>query len=131
MDQTALYIKRNIESARGAMSEKIELLENRMHQFKVMPKLMVDEIISNTGQLKGSIEEARSAIDQGLETIIRDVEEIIIKTQSTVNDIAHAGHNPWIMFGSFSLMGYAIGRFNRKALMARCPASTRVEESYR
>ena len=77
------------------------------------------------------MEEAKSAIDHGLETIIRAVEEIIIKTQSTVNDIAQVGHNPWIMFGSFSLMGYVIGSFNRKALVARCHASTPIEESHR
>ena len=53
MDPTSNYIKRNIESARGAMNEKIELLENRIHQYKVMPELVIDEIINNTGQLKG------------------------------------------------------------------------------
>jgi hypothetical protein len=131
MDQTEIYIKQNIKAAREAMSEKIELIENRIHKVMVVPTLAIDEMISHMGQLKGSVEEVKGAIDHGLDTIIPAVEETIFKAQSTVNDIYQGGHNPWIMFGSIILMGYAVGSLYRKALIARCHASTQVEESYR
>jgi hypothetical protein len=129
MDQTEIYIKRNIETAREAMTEKIEQLEKRIHQAVVVPKLAIDEMIGNIDELKGGMEETKSAIDHGLDTITQAAEETIIKIKSTADYIAQVEHDPWIMFGSAILMGYAIGSLNRGALVARRHAYTQVEES--
>ena len=131
MDQTEIHIKRNIEAAREAMNEKIELLEHRIHRAVIVPKSAINAAIENIDQLKSSIEETKSAIDHGLDTIPQAAEEIMLKIKSTADSMAQVEHKPWIMLGSAILVGYAIGSLNRGALVARRHASRSVEESYR
>jgi hypothetical protein len=131
MDEREIYIKRNIETAREAMSEKIGLLGTRINKAVIMPKLAIDAAIVNMDRLKEITEEAKSSIDYGLDVIPQAVEETILKIKSTANSIAQAEQNPWMMLGSAILIGYAIGSLARGALVAKRYTATQVEESYR
>ena len=131
MEQRDISIKRDIEVTREAMSEKIELLENQIHQAVVVPKLVIDAVIGNIDRLKETTEEGKSAIDHGLDTIPQAVEEAILKIKSTADAISQVEHNPWIMLGSAILMGYAIGSLNRGALVAKRHASLRYFRGHR
>jgi len=125
-----IYIKRNIETAREAISEKIGLLESRIHKAVVIPKLAIDAIAVNMDRLKETTEEAKSAIDYGLDVVPQAVEETILKIKSTADSIVQLDQNPWMMLGSAILMGYAIGSLAPGALVTKRDRSTQVEENY-
>jgi hypothetical protein len=130
MDEKEIHIIRNIETAREAMSEKIELLETRVHKAVVMPKLAIDAVIMNMNRLKETMEEAKSTVDHGLDTVPQAIEETILKIKSTADSIAQVEQNPWMMLGSAILMGYAMGSLNRGELVAKRHVSKQLEESY-
>jgi hypothetical protein len=131
MDEREAYIRRNIDATREAMSEKIERLEGRIHKAVEVPKSAIDTVVGNIDQVKYTINETKSAIDNGLEVINHAVEETIIRVKTTADHIAQLERNPWIMFGSAILLGCAIGSLNRGDLLARGHAYTQLEESHR
>jgi len=131
MDQAEIYIKRNITETREAMTEKITMLEHRIHRTVTVPNLTMDAAIENISQIKGSMEETRSAIDCGLETMTQSVEETLVKMESVAEHITQMGHNPWILLASAILMGYAAGSLNRAKLGVSHCALTQAEGSYR
>jgi hypothetical protein len=130
MDHKESYITRNIEETREAMSEKIEQLENRIYKSIEAPKLIIDAMIGNIDQLNSTIEETKLAINSGLDTINQAAEETIIRLKSTVNHIVQVEQNPWIMFGSAILMGYAIGSLWRRNVFAGRHTYTQVGEHH-
>jgi hypothetical protein len=84
--------------------------------------------------LRRNITATREAIDKKLEMLENRLEDTlearIVKLKSTTDSIAQMGHDPWVMFGSAILMGYAMSSFNRGILAARCHTSIKIEESH-
>jgi hypothetical protein len=81
-----------------------------------------------------NITATREAIDKKLEMLENRLEDTfedrIVKIKSTTEGIAQMGHDPWLMFGSAMLMGYAMGSLKRGILAARCQTSIKIEESH-
>jgi hypothetical protein len=131
MDQREISIKRNIEGTREAMSEKIAMLESRIHKAMEGPKSTIDAVVGGIDQVRGAIEESKLVIDNGIDTINQAIDETIIRVKSTAGLIAQVEQDPWIMFGSAILMGYVIGSLNCGDVFAKRHLHTQLKESHR
>jgi hypothetical protein len=130
MNETTSNIKRNIETTREAMTEKILLLEHRIQRAVIVPRQTMDLAIDNIDQIKSTMEETRSSIDYGLETLSQSVEETIVKVEAIAEHLVQMGRNPWLLLSSAILLGFAVGTLNQAKLVDSYDASTQAEETY-
>ena len=114
MDQTEEHIKRNIEETRAAMSNKIEKIEDRVHETVEGTKTTIDNIVGNINRVKGGIDETKSAIDSSIEAIKSAVDEAVERVKYTADLIEQVKQNPWVMFGTAVMVGYVMGSLNRE-----------------
>jgi type I site-specific restriction endonuclease len=110
MDQRESHIRENIENTRAAMTEKIDMIEDRIHGTVEGARSSIDSVMENFNRVQGTVEEAKSAVDNILETIKFTIEETIEQVKYTTGLIEQVQRNPWIMFGSALLLGYVLSR---------------------
>jgi ElaB/YqjD/DUF883 family membrane-anchored ribosome-binding protein len=114
MDQRESHIRENIEDTRTAVTEKIEMLEGRVHETMEGTKSTIDTVMDSIKRVQGTVEEAKSAVDNILETLKYTMEETIERVKSTTDLIEQVNRNPWIMFGSAIVMGYILSSIDYK-----------------
>jgi ElaB/YqjD/DUF883 family membrane-anchored ribosome-binding protein len=113
MDQTESHIKQNIEETRASMSQKIEMIEGRMHDTMEGTKSTIDNVVNNINRVKGTIEDTKSIIDTSIDTLRQAVDETVERVKSSADLIDQVKQNPWIMLASAILVGYIMGGLNQ------------------
>ena len=129
MDQKEAQIKRNLEETREAISDKIDMLESRIHQAVEGPKSTITAVMGSIDRAKVTIEATKSTMDNGINTINRAVDEMMASVKPIADLFTQVKQDPWIMFSSAILMGYIMGSLNRGDLFAIRRARTQVKES--
>jgi uncharacterized membrane protein len=109
MVQKESSLERNIEDTRSVMSEKIDMIENRMNETMEGTKSTIDNLIAKVKDVEETINNAKSAVDNIIDAIKHTMEESIERVKYTSNVIGQVDENPWIMFGSAILTGYVLG----------------------
>src|ERR671914_179813 len=114
MDQRENHIRADIEGTRTAMTEKIEMIEDRMHETVEGTQSTIDSVMDNIKRVQGTVEDAKSTVDNIMETIKYTMDETIERVKYTTDLIEQVNQNPWIMFGSAILIGYVLSNLSRE-----------------
>jgi hypothetical protein len=114
MDQKEQHFRKDIEDTRAAMTEKIEMIENRVHDTMEGTKSTIDNVMDNVKRVQGTVEQTKSTIDNILETIKHSMDETIERVKYTADLIEQVNQNPWIMFGCAILTGYVLSSIDRE-----------------
>jgi uncharacterized membrane protein len=109
MDQKANSLERDIEDTRAVMTEKIDMIENRVNETMEGTKVTINNVMDKVKGVQETIDTTKSTIDNVLETIKNTIEETIDRVKYTSAVIEQVDQNPWIMLGSAVLTGYVLG----------------------
>lgn len=112
MVQKESSLERDIEDTRAVMTEKIDLIENRMNETVEGTKATIDNVMEKVKGVQETIDTAKSTIDNILDTLKRTMEETIERVKYTSGVIEQVDQSPWIMLGSAVLTGYVLGGMN-------------------
>jgi uncharacterized membrane protein len=115
MAQKANSLERDIEDTRTVMTEKIDMIENRVNETMEGTKVTINNVMDKVKGVQETIDTAKSSIDSILETIKNTIEETIDRVKYTSTVIEQVDQNPWIMVGSAVLTGYVLGGLNEGA----------------
>jgi hypothetical protein len=114
MDQKENHIRKDIDETRAAMSEKIEMIEGRVHETMEGTKSTIDHVMDNVKHVQGTVEQTMSAVDNVIDTIKHSMDETMERAKYTADLIAQVNKNPWIMFGCAILAGYVLSSMDRE-----------------
>jgi uncharacterized membrane protein len=106
-------LEKDIEDTRAVMTEKIDMIENRVNETMEGTKATIDNVMEKVKGVQETIDSAKSTIDNILETIKHTMEETIERVKYTSTVIEQVDQNPWIMLGSAVLTGYVLGGLNQ------------------
>ena len=112
MVQKESSLERDIEDTRAVMTEKIDMIENRVNETMEGTKATIDNVMEKVKGVQETIDTAKSTIDNILETIKHTMEETIERVKYTSTVIEQVDQSPWIMLGSAVLTGYVLGGLN-------------------
>jgi ElaB/YqjD/DUF883 family membrane-anchored ribosome-binding protein len=107
----------DIEETRTAMTEKLELLEERVRETMEDAKTAVDDIVEN---VKGTVDETVEAVRETVGGARSTVEDIVENVKDTMDDTVtmvkqsfdlrhQVEQRPWLMLGGSVLAGYMLG----------------------
>lgn len=105
-------LEKDIEDTRAVMTEKIDMIEDRVNETMEGTKATIDNVMEKVKGVQETIDTAKSTIDNILETIKHTMEETIERVKYTSTVIEQVDQNPWIMLGSAVLTGYILGGLN-------------------
>jgi len=125
MDQRESPIKQDIEETHTAITEKIEMIEDRVHETMEGTKSTIDAVMNNVKRVQETVEDAKVTVDSILDAIKQTMDETVERVNYAAELIDQVNQNPWIMFGSAVLMGYILSSVNREGLLG----SRQVHES--
>jgi len=111
-------LEKDIEDTRAVMTEKIDMIEDRVNETMEGTKATIDNVMEKVRGVQETIDSAKSTIDNILETMKHTMEETIERVKYTSTVIEQVDQNPWIMLGSAVLTGYILGGLNE----ARSPS---------
>jgi hypothetical protein len=114
MDQRENHLREDIEDTRVAITEKIEMIEDRVHQTMDGTRSTIDSVLENIKGVEGTIEHTKSTIDNILDTIKQSIDEAIERAKYAADLIEQVNKNPLIMLGSAILTGYALSSIAQK-----------------
>jgi ElaB/YqjD/DUF883 family membrane-anchored ribosome-binding protein len=114
MDQREQQVRKDIDDTRAVMSEKIEMIEDRVHETMETTRSTIDHVIDNVKHVQGTVEQTKSSIDNILETVKHSIDETIERAKYTADLIDQVNRNPWIMFGCAILAGYILSSIDRE-----------------
>lgn len=102
-------LEKDIEDTRAVMTEKIDMIEDRVNETMEGTKATIDNVMEKVKGVQETIDTAKSTIDNILETMKHTMEETIERVKYTSTVIEQVDQNPWIMLGSAVLTGYVLG----------------------
>jgi hypothetical protein len=114
MDQKNQRIIKDIDTTQSAVNEKIEMIEDRVHETLEGTQSTIEGVMDNINRVKGTVEQTKSSLDNILSTIKDSVDETVERVKYTADLIEQVKQNPWIMFGGAILAGYVLSNINRE-----------------
>jgi len=102
-------LEKDIEDTRAVMTEKIDMIEDRVNETMEGTKATIDNVMEKVKGVQETVDTAKSTIDNILETMKHTMEETIERVKYTSAVIEQVDQNPWIMLGSAVLTGYVLG----------------------
>ena len=117
MDQRESQGRVETDETRSAMNEKLEMLEERVHETMEGTKSTIDGVMNNIKQVQVTVEDAKSAVDNVLETVKFAMDETLERVKYATDIMEQVDRNPWIMFGSAVLMGYVLSSINYEGIL--------------
>jgi archaellum component FlaC len=129
MDQRQSQVGKDIENTRAVMSEKIEMIEDRVNETMEGTKTTIDNVMHKVKDVQGTIEDAKSTVDNLLDTIKQTMEETMERVKSTASLIEQVDQNPWIMFGSAILTGYILSSLHGDRPLSQVSAHEQRRET--
>lgn len=130
MDQTEIHLINRIEETRRAMGDKVDMIANRIHNTIIGPKIAADRLIDNLNHARQAMQEAPSAMDNGVHPIHQAVAEAIERLKASIDLIEQVKRQPWVMLGSAVVMGYVLGTLKREQAFPSRRAQPAVTRSY-
>ncbi len=138
MDQRADDLQQNIEETRhdieetrASMSEKLELLEERVRDTLEETKTAVDDIVES---VKGTVDETVGAVKETVDDAKLTVEHIVENVKGTMDDTVamvkqsfdiryQVDQHPWLMLGASVVTGSVLASFLHRGREARGSSS--------
>jgi len=117
MDQRESPIRQDIEETHTAITEKIEMIEDRVHETMEGTKSTIETVMNNVKRVQETVDEAKVTADSILDAIKQTMDETVERVNYAAELIDQVNQNPWIMFGSAVLMGYILSSVNREGLL--------------
>jgi len=124
-------IRQQMEQTRGALSEKIEILENRV---SATMQEATHEVAETVQAVTGSVQETVEAVTESVEDTVHTLKETVDDTLTVVKegvgavremfDIpAHVERHPWLTVGGSVALGFFFGDFlyRRRTMPNRTP----------
>jgi ElaB/YqjD/DUF883 family membrane-anchored ribosome-binding protein len=106
-----------IEDTRAAMSEKLDILEERVRETVEGAQSSVEDIVENVKNMvdttveavKQGVEGAQSTVDEIVETVKGTVGDTVETVKRTLDVQYQVDQHPWLMVGGATLAGYLLG----------------------
>jgi ElaB/YqjD/DUF883 family membrane-anchored ribosome-binding protein len=114
MDQRESHIRKDIDETRAAMTEKIEMIEERVQETMEGTKSTIDHVMDSMKQVQETVDKAKSTVDNIMDTIKYTMDETLERVRYTTDLIDQVNQNPWIMFSSAVMVGYVLGSLKRE-----------------
>lgn len=137
LQQTIEETRHGIEETRASMSEKLELLEERVRDTLEETKTAVDDIVEN---VKGTVDETVEAVRETVDGAKSTVENIVENVKGTMDDTVtmvkqsfdiryQVDQHPWLMLGASVVTGSLLANFLQRGREARGSSSYRTQNS--
>jgi len=131
LQQTIEETRHDIEETRASMSEKLELLEERVRDTLEETKTAVDDIVEN---VKGTVDETVGAVKETVDGAKATVENIVENVKGTMDDTVtmvkqsfdiryQVDQHPWLMLGASVITGSLLASFLHPGREARGSSS--------
>ena len=107
----------DIEDTRSAMTEKLEMLEERVRETVEDAQSSVEEIVENVrdtvdttvAAVKQTVEGAQASVEDMVENVRGTVGETVATVRHTFDVHHQAEQHPWLMVSGSLLVGYLLG----------------------
>jgi len=117
LEQSIEETRQDIEDKRASMSEKLELLEERVRDTLEETRSTVEGIVENVketvdetvGAVKETVAGARSTVDNLVENVKGTMDETATLVKKSFDLNYQVEQHPWIMLGGSVLVGYLLG----------------------
>jgi len=117
LEQSIEETRQDIEDKRASMSEKLELLEERVRDTLEETRSAVEGIVENVketvdetvGAVKETVEGARSTVDSLVENVKGTVDDTATMVKKSFDLHYQVEQRPWLMVGGSVLVGYFLG----------------------
>jgi ElaB/YqjD/DUF883 family membrane-anchored ribosome-binding protein len=117
LEQSIEETRQDIEDKRASMSEKLELLEERVRDTLEETRSAVEGIVENVketvdetvGAVKETVEGARSTVDNLVENVKGTMDDTATMVKKSFDLNYQIEQRPWLMVGGAVLVGYFLG----------------------
>lgn len=131
LQQNIEETRHDIEETRASMSEKLELLEERVRDTLEETKTAVDDIVES---VKGTVDETVGAVKDTVDGAKLTVENIVENVKGTMDDTVtmvkqsfdiryQVAQHPWLMLGASVVTGSVLASFLHRGREARGSSS--------
>jgi hypothetical protein len=122
MEQRTIPREPTIEETPTSMTEKMELLEDRVRGTIEGTRSAVEHIVDNVkgtveetvGAMKGTVDEAKSTVDNLVENAKDTMDSTVAGLRQSFDLQYQVSHRPWVTFGGAVLTGYFIGTWTHQ-----------------
>lgn len=117
LEQSIEETRQDIEDKRASMSEKLELLEERVRDTLEETRSTVEGIVENVKEtvdetvdaVKETVEGARSTVDNFMENVKETMDDTATMVKKSFDLPYQVEQHPWVMLGGSVLVGYLLG----------------------
>jgi ElaB/YqjD/DUF883 family membrane-anchored ribosome-binding protein len=117
LEQSIEETRHDIEDKRTSMSEKLELLEERVRDTLQETRSAVEGIVENVketvdetvGVVKETVEGARSTVDNLMENVKGTMDDTATMVKKSFDLHYQVEQHPWLMVGGSVMVGYLLG----------------------
>lgn len=103
-------IRQNIRETRASMTEKLEMLEERVQGTIEGARSTVEDIVGNVkGTVDDTMEKVKGTVDDTVDKVKGTVDNTFEKVKRTIDLQYQVDRHPWLMFGGAVLAGYVLG----------------------
>lgn len=115
MDQREDDIRQHIRETRASMTEKLEMLEERVQETIEGARSTVEDIVGNVkGTVDHTMEKVKGTVDDTVEKVKETVGDTVEKVKGTLDLQYQVDQHPWLIFGGAILAGYALGSWGSR-----------------
>jgi len=117
LEQSIEETRQDIEDKRASMSEKLELLEERVRGTLEETRSAVEGIVENVketvdetvGVVKETVEGARSTVDNLVGNVKETMDDTATMVKQSFDLHYQVEQHPWLMVGGSVMVGYLLG----------------------
>jgi prophage DNA circulation protein len=124
LQQSIEVTRHDIEETRASMTEKLELLEERVRETLEESKSAVEDIVEN---VKGTVDETVHVVKETVDGAKSTVEDIVENVKGTMDDTVttvkqafdlsyQMDRHPWLLFSGSVLLGAYLGSLSQPRL---------------
>jgi hypothetical protein len=113
LQQSIEETRHDMEETRASMTEKLELLEERVRETLEETKSAVEDIVENVrdtvdetvGVVKETVEGTKSTVEDIVENVKGTMDDTVTTVKQTFDLSYQANQHPWLFFGGAVLLG--------------------------
>jgi ElaB/YqjD/DUF883 family membrane-anchored ribosome-binding protein len=110
MDQESEMIKKQMEHTRASLTEKVEMLEQKVEDTVTSATTAVTETVESVKEtVQGTVDSVKEAVQGTVDTVKETVSDTVETVKSTFDVRAHTQRHPWAVFGSSIAVGFLGG----------------------
>jgi len=122
MEQKTTTHELTTKEPSSSMTDKMELLEDRVRETVEGTRSAVEHIVDNVKGtvdetvevMKDTVNEAKSTVDNLVENVKDTTASVVTKVQQSFNLQYQVAHRPWTTFGGAIIAGYCIGAWTNQ-----------------